>query len=118
MDVEDWGFLLDENVERAVGEYLRENGYRAEHVVSTLKPGADDLTDVLPYARAEDLIGVTKDVSDFSALGRADHEGILLIVNHRLTVTETGSAILRIVEAYPSRDELRNHIEFLDGWVQ
>ena len=118
MKDDDWGFLLDENVERAVGTYLHEHGYRVDHVVSVLEPGVDDVADILPYASAEDLILVTKDVSDFSALSPTDHEGLILINSHRLTVTEMGAAILRIVEAYPSRDALRDHVEFLDQWVK
>jgi predicted nuclease of predicted toxin-antitoxin system len=118
MGGDDWGFLLDENVERAVGTYLRDHGYRADHVVSVLEPGVDDLSDVLPYANAEDLIVVTKDVSDFSALSPTDHEGLILINSHRLTATEMGGAILRIVDAYPSRDALRDHVEFLDQWLE
>lgn len=86
--------------------------------MSALEAGVDDLSDVLPYANAEDLIVVTKDVSDFSALGPTDHEGLILISSHRLTVTEMGAAILRIVDADPSRDALRDHIEFLDQWVK
>ena len=43
MGGDDWGFLLDENVERAVGACLRKHGYRADHVVSVLEPGVDDL---------------------------------------------------------------------------
>ena len=118
MEGDDWGFLLDENVERAVGTYLREHGYRADHVVSVLEPGVDDVADILPYAQTEDLIIVTKDVSDFSALSPTDHEGLILIDNHRLTATEMGAAVLRIVEAYPSRDGLRDHFEFLDQWLE
>ena len=118
MGGDDWGFLLDENVERAVGTYLREQGYRVDHVVSVLEPGVDDLSDVLPYANAEDLIIVTKDVSDFSALSPTAHEGVILINSHRLTATEMEGAILRIVDAYPSRDALRDHVEFLDQWLE
>lgn len=118
MEGDDWGFLFDENVERAVVTYLREHGYRADHVVSVLDPGVDDVAEILPYARVEDLIVVTKDVSDFSALGPEDHEGVILIDSHRLTAIEMGAAILRIVDAYPSRDALRDHVEFLDQWLE
>jgi predicted nuclease of predicted toxin-antitoxin system len=118
MGDDDWGFLLDENIERAVGTCLREHGYRVDHVVSVLEPGVDDLTAVLPYARAEDLIVVTKDVSDFSALNPEDHEGLILINSHRLTATEMCAAVCQIVSAYSSRDALRDHFEFLDQWVE
>jgi predicted nuclease of predicted toxin-antitoxin system len=118
MGDDDWGFLLDENVERAVGTCLREQGYRVDHVVSVLEPGVDDLTAVLPYARAEDLIVVTKDVSDFSALDYENHEGLILINSHRPTAVEMRAAISKIVTAYPSREALRDHFEFLDQWVE
>lgn len=114
----DWEFLLDENVERDVGGCLRRHGYRTEHVVSALEPGADDLTAVLPYARAEDLIVVTKDLSDFSALAPADHNGLILIHNHQLTAIDMCAGIRRIVATYRSRDDLRNHFEFLDQWIE
>jgi predicted nuclease of predicted toxin-antitoxin system len=118
MGDDDWGFLLDENIERAVGTCLRDHGYRVDHVVSVLEPGVDDLTAVLPYARAEDLIVVTKDVSDFSALNPEDHEGLILINSHRLTATEMCAAVRQIVSVYSSRDALRDHFEFPDQWIE
>ena len=43
-----------------------------EEVADELEPGSDDHSDVLPYARREGLIVVTKDVSDFGAYPARD----------------------------------------------
>lgn len=57
-----WQFLLDENIDPKVATYLDKEGVSAEHVRDVLGQGADDEDDVLPYARAHDLILVTSDV--------------------------------------------------------
>jgi hypothetical protein len=111
-----WGFLLDENVDRRVATRLQAHGHRAELVVDELEPGADDRPDVLPYARREDLIVVTKDVSDFGSLEPDDHDGVILVFDDELGGDEIANGIRRIVGAYPSRDDLRGR-ETLDPWV-
>lgn len=113
----DWGFLLDENVDRETATRLREHGLRAELVVEVLKPGVDDTERVLPYARSEDLIVVTKDVSDFGALDPTDHEGLILVFDHSLDGRDIAEGIRTIAEAYPERDGLRT-MEILDPWVR
>ena len=112
----EWGFLLDENVDRTVAIRLRTHGHRAEMVVDELEPGADDHPDVLPYARREDLIVVTKDVSDFGDLDFDDHEGVILVFDDRLDGDDMANGIRRIVGAYPSRDDFRGR-EALDDWL-
>ena len=53
--------LCDENVDRDVISYPESGGHHGEHVVDTLSPGANDETDVAPYARENDLVILTKD---------------------------------------------------------
>jgi len=66
----EWRFLLDENVDPKVATYLEKEGLFAVHVRDALERGADDEDDILPYARAHDLVVVTSDVTDFGALSR------------------------------------------------
>jgi len=111
----EWAFLIDENLERGVANKLEQEGYRAEMVVDVLGPGTDD-TDVVPYAVENDLIVVTKDVSDFHALDYDDHEGIILVRNHWYSAFQMATAILDLIKDYPARDDYR-HTEYLDKWV-
>lgn len=112
----EWAFLIDENLERGVANKLEQEGFRAELVVDVLGPGAEDLPDVLPYAVENDMIVVTKDVSDFHALDYDDHEGIILVRDHRYSSFQMATGILEIVEGYATRDDLR-HREYLDEWI-
>jgi predicted nuclease of predicted toxin-antitoxin system len=114
----EWAFLLDENVGRDVANELTEYGYRAELVVDVLAPGADDYPDVLPYAREHDLVVLTKDFSDFSAIDSDAHEGVILIVHHTHTPAEMAAGVDAIAEAYPSRDSFRGRQEYLDDWIR
>jgi hypothetical protein len=118
MGASEWAFLLDENVGRDVANGLAEHGYRAELVVDVLAPGADDYPDVLPYAREHDLVVLTKDFSDFSAIDSDVHEGVILVVHHTHTPTEMATAVDAIVGAYPSRESFRGRQEYLDDWVR
>jgi len=113
----EWGFLLDENVGRSVAEELASRGYRAELVVDVLAPGVADHTEVLPYARDRDLVVVTKDYSDFSALAPDEHKGVILVAQHQHGAVEMADGIDAIADAYPSRDSFRGCQEFLDAWI-
>lgn len=116
MGAVDWGFLLDENLDRTVATRLRRHGHRTAMVVDELEPGADDRPDVLPYARRHDLMVVTKDVSDFGKLDPDEHEGVILVFDDGLDGEEMADGIRRIVVAYQSRDDLRGR-ETLDDWL-
>lgn len=116
MTASDWGFLLDENIDRQTAIQLQEHDHRADLVVDVLTPGADDIGDILPYARAEDLIIVTKDVSDFARLHPEEHEGLVLVFNDRLSGFQLAAGILGIIEAYGSRNAMR-HREIVDQWL-
>lgn len=116
MSEAEWGFLLDENVDRAVATRLQAYGHRAELVVDELEPGSDDHSGVLPYARREGLIVVTKDVSDFGGLDSDAHEGVVLVFDDGLDGEAMTRGIRRIVGAYPARDDLQGR-ETLDDWV-
>lgn len=113
----EWGFLLDENVGRSVAEELGRRGYHAELVVDVLAPGVADYTEVLPYARENDLVVVTKDYSDFSALSSDEHEGAVLVARHDHTAVEMAAGVDTLVDAYPSRESFRGRQEFLDDWI-
>ena len=117
MGASEWGFLLDENVSRDVAKELAEYGHRAELVVDVLSPGVDDFPDVLPYAREHDLVVLTKDFSDFSAVAPEDHEGVILVVQHTHTPKEMATAVDAIVGAYPARESFRGRQEYLDDWI-
>lgn len=118
MGASEWAFLLDENVGRNVARELTEYGYRTELVVDVLDPGVDDFPDILPYARENDLIVLTKDFSDFGAVDAGDHEGVILVVQHSHAPGEMAAAVDAIVGAYPSRGSFRGRQEYLDDWIR
>jgi len=82
MGASEWGFPLEKNVRQDVARERAEYGHRAELVLDVLAPGADDLPDVLPYARDHDLVVLTKDFSDVSAAPPENHAGVILVVQH------------------------------------
>lgn len=118
MEGSTWAFLLDENIGRSVAQELGRRGYAAELVVDVLEPGVADYSDVLPYAREHDLIVVTKDYSDFTALSADEHGGTVLVAQHDHTATETAAGIDAIAAAYPSRESFRGRQEFLEDWIR
>ena len=111
----EWKFLLDENMEPQVKSFLASEGYDAEHVQDALSKGARDKPDVLPYARKTDRIIVTSDVKDFGGLDPADHRGIMLLYEQRVSAYEAANAVLDIVDAYGDREPFI--AEPLDEWM-
>ena len=87
-----------------------------EHVRNALWQGADDEEDVLPYAREHDLIIVTSDVKDFGDQQANAHAGIVLLYDDTMPAYRVASALLAMVDAYPSRDEFTGREE-LDPWA-
>jgi predicted nuclease of predicted toxin-antitoxin system len=108
-------FLLDENVERQVLAYLRAEGYEGTHVVDALDTGAEDATEIAPYALNHDAVIVTKD-TDFLAMDSSEHAGIFFVANHERSAYEIATAILRVLEAIPDRDHLRT-VVFTGDWL-
>ena len=117
MGAAEWKFLLDENIARTVAQQLTQRGFQANLVVDVLAPGVSDYTDVLPYAREHDLIVVTKDCSDFSALPVSEHEGLILVANHKHSAVDLADGINTIVDTYCSRESFRHQEEFIDDWI-
>ena len=100
----EWRFLLDENIDPKTATYLQKEAIHAEHVLDALGQGADDEGDILPYARAHDLVIVTSDVADFGALLAEAHAGIVLLYDDTLPAYRVASARIAMVDAYPSRE--------------
>ena len=111
-----WRFLLDENVDPKVVSYLEKEGLAAQHVQNALGAGADDESDVLPYACEHGLIVVTSDVTDFGDLPAEDHVGIVLLYDDTMPAYRVAAALIALIDAYPERDALRG-IEALDAWT-
>lgn len=95
-----WRFLVDENVQPRVAEFLRSEGYEAQHVQSVLSKGAEDFDDVLPYAVEHNMVVLTADVKDFGPLSVSDHSGLLLLYNQRAPAYDVVNAVLDIIEEY------------------
>lgn len=88
--------------------------YTAEHVVDVLWPGADDFIDILPYARANDRVIITKNYRDFNP--GVGHCGIIIADDiHRPSDIVKG--VEEIVDQWPSRQRFHNHVEWLDEWL-
>lgn len=117
MSGSEWGFFLDENVGRAVAHQLTQRGHQVSLVIDVLEPGVSDHTEILPYAREQDLVVVTKDCSDFSALQPSEHAGLILVANHAHTPADLTAAIDTLVDTYPSREAFRGQEEFIDDWI-
>ena len=96
--------------------YLQKEGLTAEHVRDTLGQGADDEADVLPYAREHDLIIVTSEVKDFGDAPTEAHAGVVLLYEDTMPAYQVASALITIVDSYPSRDAFTGREE-LDAWV-
>lgn len=111
-----WRFLLDENIDPKVETYLEKETLSAEHVRDTLGQGADDEDDILPYAREHDRLIVTSDVKDFGTLPGDSHAGIVLLYDDTMPAYRVASALIRMVDSYPSRDEFTGREE-LDAWA-
>lgn len=112
----EWAFLIDECVDPSIATELNSERIRAEAVKDALWIGADDRKDVLPYARENDLIVITSDVSDYSGLDDDDHEGVIVIYDNELRADQIITGIRTIIDQYPSRDTLRGY-EKLDSWI-
>jgi hypothetical protein len=112
----EWRFLLDENVDPKTATYLEKEGMYAEHVRDALWQGADDETDVLPYAVEHDLIVLTSDVKDFSDLVPAEHAGVVILYDDTMPAYDVASGVIAMVDAYPGRDSFSGYEE-LDPWV-
>jgi hypothetical protein len=112
----EWRFLLDENIDPKVVTYLEKEDLYAEHVLDTLGQGADDEADVLPHARECDLIVVTSDVAASGPLSDSAHAGIILLHDDTMPGYRIASALITLVDAYPSRDAFAGQ-ETLDVWV-
>lgn len=111
-----WRFLLDENIDQKVATYLDKEDLFAVHVRDTVGQGADDEDDILPYARENDLVIVTSDVKDFGVLPPESHAGIVLLHDDTMPAYRVASALITMVDTYPSRDEFEGREE-LDAWT-
>ncbi len=111
-----WRFLLDENVDPKVRMYLQKEGVFAVHVRDTLGQGADDEADVVPYARTENLIIVTSDVKDFGIVPDKTRVEVILLYDDTMPAYRVAAALLRMIDAYPSRDAFAGREE-LDAWA-
>lgn len=96
--------------------YLDKEDVFAVHVRDTIGQGADDEEDVLPYAQDNNLVIVTSDVTDRSTLPPDSHAEVVLLYDDTMPAYRVAAALLRMVDAYPSRDEFAGREE-LDAWV-
>jgi len=59
---------------------------------------------------------VTSDVKDFGDLPRETHAGVVLLYDDTMPAYRVASALITMVDAYPSRDAFAGREE-LDAWV-
>ena len=111
-----WQFLLDENIDPKVATYLAKENVPAVHVRDVLGQGADGEADVLPYARAENCIIVTSDVTDFAPLPDETHAGIVLLYDDTMPAYRVASGLIAMVDTYPDRSAFEGRAE-LDAWI-
>lgn len=113
-----WAFLVDSNLESKIADLLEKEGYRAEHSDQTLDPDADDEDDILPYVRQEELIVITADVKNFARFNESRHEGVFFLDNQRESAYTIANAVLDIIDAYGSPDNMNGKKENLDQWIR
>jgi predicted nuclease of predicted toxin-antitoxin system len=111
----DWRFFLDENVDPKVEPYLRKEGIDAVHVRDALGQGTSD-ADIVSYTRERGLVVLTSDLGDFGPLPVDDHPGVVLLHDDTLPAYRVASAVIRLVDAYPSRKAFDGR-ETLDAWA-
>jgi Domain of unknown function (DUF5615) len=100
-------FLIDENVDVDVGQFLAERGHTVHYVVQVLMPGAHDPM-LAQWADLRDAIIVTHNAKDFKVLvSRIPLEG-------RAQFRSAGRLTLRCKEsrAKPRIEQLIESIEF------
>ncbi|MDZ7746912.1 MAG: DUF5615 family PIN-like protein [Halobacteriales archaeon] len=112
----EWRFLLDENIDPKAATYLKKEDINVEHVRDALWQGARDEQDVLPYARREQRIVVTSDVTDFGGLTASQHAGLVLLYDDTMPAYRVASGLLSMVDAYGDRERFDGREE-LDPWV-
>lgn len=95
-----WRFLLDEHIDPHVITYLKQEGLHGEYVRDALGSGADDTDTILPYAREQELIVVTSDVSDFGDLPTDAHSGIVIVYDDAMPAYQVASGLIDMVAAY------------------
>lgn len=113
----EWQFLLDENIDPKVATYLAKEDVFAEHVRDALGQEADD-NEVRGYARDRDFAVVTSDVKDFGALPTEDGSsaGVVFLHDDTIPAYRVTSALITMIDAYPSRDAFAGREE-LDAWL-
>ena len=113
-----WGFFIDANLEPRTAEFLRKEGYSAEYSDYVLDEDADNTDDILPYVRQEELMIVTVDIKNFTPPSDSRHEGLLLVNDQRASAYAIANAILDIVDAYGTLDDMVGKVETVDPWTQ
>lgn len=90
-------FLIDEHIDHAIAAALRLRGYDVLTVGDANLLGADDLTLILPYARTERRVLVTRD-ADFLAMRARDdaHSGIVYWPGKKRNVKEAIHYLLQL----------------------
>jgi predicted nuclease of predicted toxin-antitoxin system len=111
-----WRFLLDENIDPRTLNYLEGDDVDVEHVGDALGYGADDVAEILPYARERDRIVVTSDVSDFGALGQHDHAGVILVYDDTMSGISIAAGLRAMIDTYGEPDQFVGR-EVLDDWA-
>lgn len=100
-------FLADENIERAVVEFLRSKGVEVFYVAET-SPSISDAV-ILEYAKKNDMIVITndKDYGEMLYLNKKISSGILLIRSK----IETAQAKVELVRIAIEKagDKLKGH---------
>lgn len=99
----EWQFILDENIDPKVATYLEKEGVDAVHVRGSVGLGSDDKS-VLSWARDHGNIVLTSDVQHFGGLPPEKPPGVVLLHDDTMPAYRVASALLRLLDAYPSRE--------------
>lgn len=111
----EWRFLVDENLEPQVAYELEKRGFEAESIRDSIGKGVDDSA-VLKYARQNDAIILTSDVTDFRPLDDNEHRGLLLLYHDEASARQVATAVADLIAAFVDRDNVRGQYP-LDDWL-
>lgn len=112
-------FLMDEDTEEQLAEFLQLDGHDVERVVEVpeLGPGSND-ADVQAYAQRTDRIIVTYDNDHIERIDDpSTHSGVFFCVKQELDSYTIREIIQAIVDHYDSKASMKPVVYVSENWL-
>lgn len=111
----EWRFLLDENIDPKTETYLEKEDVFAEHIRDSLGQGTDD-EEIRSYARDNGFVIVTSDLGDFRDTETATSVDSVILYDDTMPAYRVATGLLSMVTVYPDRTVFSGR-EVLDSWL-